>query len=138
MLKQCIKILCLLIIAWVVTLFTIYKEYKTGKKILSDEQLYENSLKKFKSINLMAPFQLMGWESVGASSPHLTYRDRITAIKNKEFPLGKFGKPVFMANSIKGTLRLIIKKGWEENAFNQFVSDLIPIDRPLLDLRDKW
>lgn len=60
MLKQCIKILCLLIIAWVVTLFTIYKEYKTGKKILSDEQLYENSLKKFKSINLMAPFQLMG------------------------------------------------------------------------------
>ncbi|OWR42348.1 putative UDP-GalNAc:polypeptide N-acetylgalactosaminyltransferase [Danaus plexippus plexippus] len=86
----------------------------------------------------MAPFQLMGWESVGPSSPHLTYRDRITAIKNKEFPLGKFGKPVFMANSIKGTLRLIIKKGWEENAFNQFVSDLIPIDRPLLDLRDKW
>ena len=28
-------------------------------------------------------------------------------------------------------------KGWKENAFNSYVSDMISLDRPLTDIRDK-
>ena len=42
-----------------------------------------------------------------------------------------------MRDTINGVIRTVIRKGWRDNAFNQFVSDLIPIDRRLPDLRDK-
>ncbi|XP_026492247.2 putative polypeptide N-acetylgalactosaminyltransferase 9 [Vanessa tameamea] len=51
---------------------------------------------------------------------------------------GMLGNAVHVKDNVKGTMRMLIEKGWEDNAFNQFVSDLIPVDRTLPDLRNEW
>lgn len=48
------------------------------------------------------------------------------------------GKPVQIKEDVQGTIRMLIRKGWTDNAFNQFVSDLISVDRTLPDFREDW
>lgn len=50
------------------------------------------------------------------------------------------GKPVFMIDNkeIPNSLLWTIRKGWHEHAFNEFVSDLIPLNRSLNDVREEW
>lgn len=50
------------------------------------------------------------------------------------------GKPIFLAEDKEIPMNLLwyIRKGWQEHAFNEFVSDLIPLNRTLQDVRDEW
>ncbi|XP_052741509.1 putative polypeptide N-acetylgalactosaminyltransferase 9 [Bicyclus anynana] len=48
------------------------------------------------------------------------------------------GKAVHVKDYVRDNVRMLIKKGWQDNAFNQFVSDLISVDRALPDFRDEW
>ncbi|CAG2116306.1 unnamed protein product [Medioppia subpectinata] len=48
---------------------------------------------------------------------------------------GEMGKPVVLTN-ISTEIQRKIDKGWESNAFNQYISDLISIERKLPDVRD--
>lgn len=59
-------------------------------------------------------------------------------ILNLYFSLGVNGKPVFLEKDLRTYVVQLVKKGWKEHAFNEFVSDLIPLNRSLLDPRDEW
>ncbi|CAG2182379.1 unnamed protein product, partial [Oppiella nova] len=48
---------------------------------------------------------------------------------------GEMGKPVVLTN-ISTDIQRKIDKGWESNAFNQYISDLISLERKLPDVRD--
>ena len=50
---------------------------------------------------------------------------------------GELGKPVKIENPDPDTKRKI-DKGWKDNAFNQYVSDMISVHRTLPDPRDEW
>lgn len=50
--------------------------------------------------------------------------------------LGEMGKPVKLTNLTAEQSKLM-KIGWKNNAFNQYVSDMISIHRSLPDPRDK-
>jgi len=50
---------------------------------------------------------------------------------------GEMGKPFKVNNPDKGTKEKI-DKGWQDNAFNQYVSDKISVHRSLPDPRDDW
>jgi len=56
--------------------------------------------------------------------------------RNAEGP-GEMGKPVKIDNPDKDTKEMI-DKGWQDNAFNQYVSDKISVHRSLPDPRDDW
>ena len=56
--------------------------------------------------------------------------------RNADGP-GEMGKPVKIDNPDKDT-KEIIDKGWQDNAFNQYVSDKISVHRSLPDPRDDW
>lgn len=51
--------------------------------------------------------------------------------------LGSNGTAVILKYNIKGSIRALVSKGWEDHAFNEFVSDLIPLNRTLADVRDR-
>ncbi|XP_035225344.1 putative polypeptide N-acetylgalactosaminyltransferase 9, partial [Stegodyphus dumicola] len=49
---------------------------------------------------------------------------------------GELGKPVKLTN-LTEEQKLLVKQGWEKNAFNQYVSDLISLHRSLPDVRGR-
>lgn len=48
---------------------------------------------------------------------------------------GELGKPVVLKNLTEGQQKLV-NVGWENNAFNQYISDIISVNRSLPDVRD--
>ncbi|XP_076329556.1 putative polypeptide N-acetylgalactosaminyltransferase 9 [Tachypleus tridentatus] len=59
----------------------------------------------------------------------------LPAPRDPEGP-GELGRPVKFDNLTKEQNKLV-KQGWDKNAFNQYVSDLISLHRNLPDVRDK-
>uniref|UniRef100_A0A146LKK0 Polypeptide N-acetylgalactosaminyltransferase n=1 Tax=Lygus hesperus TaxID=30085 RepID=A0A146LKK0_LYGHE len=51
---------------------------------------------------------------------------------------GENGKPVVLPTNITTEIKKLVDEGWQKNAFNQYVSDLISVHRNLPDPRDKW
>uniref|UniRef100_A0A182NPH0 Polypeptide N-acetylgalactosaminyltransferase n=1 Tax=Anopheles dirus TaxID=7168 RepID=A0A182NPH0_9DIPT len=51
---------------------------------------------------------------------------------------GDMGLPVYLPESLSPKLQALVKKGWDEQGLNQYVSDLIPLRRRLPDVRDGW
>lgn len=49
---------------------------------------------------------------------------------------GELGKPVVLMNLTEEQDRLV-KEGWENNAFNQYVSDIISLHKSLPDVRSR-
>ncbi len=53
------------------------------------------------------------------------------------FEKGELGKPVKIdKDKLSPEERIKYDKGWENNAFNQYVSDMISLHRSLADARD--
>ncbi|XP_076361444.1 putative polypeptide N-acetylgalactosaminyltransferase 9 [Tachypleus tridentatus] len=49
---------------------------------------------------------------------------------------GEMGKPVKL-NNLTQSQQAMVQQGWDKNAFNQYVSDLLSLHRSLPDVRDK-
>ncbi|XP_041447788.1 putative polypeptide N-acetylgalactosaminyltransferase 9 isoform X2 [Drosophila obscura] len=52
--------------------------------------------------------------------------------------LGEMGKPVHLPTEMSDEMKKAVDDGWTNNAFNQYVSDLISVHRTLPDPRDAW
>lgn len=51
---------------------------------------------------------------------------------------GEYGKPVVIPTNLTSDVQKLVNEGWQKNAFNQYVSDLISLHRKLPDPRDEW
>ncbi|RZF39787.1 hypothetical protein LSTR_LSTR014071, partial [Laodelphax striatellus] len=51
---------------------------------------------------------------------------------------GELGKPVVLPTNMTPEVKKLVDEGWQKNAFNQYVSDLISLHRQLPDPRDEW
>lgn len=51
---------------------------------------------------------------------------------------GEMGKAVVLPKNLTDDIKALVDKGWKNNAFNQYVSDLISVHRSLPDTRDAW
>lgn len=51
---------------------------------------------------------------------------------------GEYGKPVVLPANLSADVKKLVNEGWQKNAFNQYVSDLISLHRKLPDPRDEW
>ncbi len=51
---------------------------------------------------------------------------------------GEYGKPVTLPKNMTGDVQKLVSEGWQKNAFNQYISDLISVHRKLPDPRDEW
>ena len=49
---------------------------------------------------------------------------------------GEDGKPVVLPKTLTAEKQKLVDKGWKDNAFNQYVSDMISPHRTLPDVRD--
>lgn len=48
------------------------------------------------------------------------------------------GKPVVLPKDMDPEVKKKVDEGWKNNAFNQYVSDMISVHRTLPDPRDEW
>ncbi|XP_063363918.1 putative polypeptide N-acetylgalactosaminyltransferase 9 [Cydia amplana] len=114
MLKKVLKLFLVLVLAWLVSLVTIWREFRSGNLVVLDESKI---------------------------SDHALYKYRIRYGFGNE-SLSRFesrcnnGTPVRIKDKIKGSIRALVAKGWEDYAFNEFVSEVIPVNRSLPDVRD--
>ncbi|XP_075168693.1 polypeptide N-acetylgalactosaminyltransferase 9 isoform X2 [Haematobia irritans] len=51
---------------------------------------------------------------------------------------GEMGKPVTLPLNMTEEMKKAVDDGWQKNAFNQYVSDMISVHRTLPDPRDAW
>lgn len=51
---------------------------------------------------------------------------------------GEMGKPVSLPKDLDPEIKKKVDEGWKNNAFNQYVSDMISVHRTLPDPRDEW
>ncbi|XP_054091038.1 putative polypeptide N-acetylgalactosaminyltransferase 9 isoform X1 [Zeugodacus cucurbitae] len=51
---------------------------------------------------------------------------------------GEMGKPVDLPTNMTAEMKKAVDDGWTNNAFNQYVSDMISVHRSLPDPRDAW
>ncbi|OXA52184.1 putative polypeptide N-acetylgalactosaminyltransferase 9 [Folsomia candida] len=56
---------------------------------------------------------------------------------NPDDPPGEWGSPVVISNPTTEQ-QTLIARGYERNEFNEYVSDMIPINRKLPDFRNDW
>ncbi|RWS15857.1 putative polypeptide N-acetylgalactosaminyltransferase 9-like protein, partial [Dinothrombium tinctorium] len=49
---------------------------------------------------------------------------------------GEMGKPVILPKNLSSAVQTLVSQGWTDNAFNQYVSDMISVNRSLPDVRD--
>lgn len=64
--------------------------------------------------------------------------DYVGVLQQPKEKYGEMGKPVVLPSNLSADIKKIVDEGWEKNAFNQYVSDLISIKRSLPDPRDDW
>lgn len=55
-------------------------------------------------------------------------------LSGKEY--GELGQPVTLPKDLPRAIKKKVDKGWIDNAFNQYISDLISVNRSLPDVRD--
>ncbi|XP_076349208.1 putative polypeptide N-acetylgalactosaminyltransferase 9 [Tachypleus tridentatus] len=134
-----LKVLVLAPVTWfVITLLLAYNEkVNTDKNIPNLERAKEGY--KIDSKNNLPE------EPAHPQSAGLRHRDSDTpgdrghgVIPPPRDPdgLGEMGKPVRLTN-LTQIQQAMVKEGWDKNAFNQYVSDLISLHRSLPDVRDK-
>lgn len=51
---------------------------------------------------------------------------------------GEMGKPFELPKDIDPDIKALVDEGYKRNAFNQYISDLIPLHRSLPDTRSAW
>jgi len=51
---------------------------------------------------------------------------------------GEMGRPVILPANMSAQTKKLVDDGWLNNAFNQYISDLISVHRSLPDPRDQW
>lgn len=49
---------------------------------------------------------------------------------------GEMGKAVHLPKNLSSPVQKLVDQGWSDNAFNQYISDMISISRSLPDVRD--
>uniref|UniRef100_A0A2M4AMU6 Polypeptide N-acetylgalactosaminyltransferase n=2 Tax=Anopheles triannulatus TaxID=58253 RepID=A0A2M4AMU6_9DIPT len=52
--------------------------------------------------------------------------------------LGDMGLPVELPAKLSPAVLVLVRRGWQEQGLNQYVSDMIPLHRRLPDVRDAW
>ncbi|KAI5635030.1 glycosyl transferase family 2 domain-containing protein [Phthorimaea operculella] len=124
---------------WNVTLAVVESTDDTPTTPLQE---FELNLKKFAKTevennnNYTSPFQ--SWHLISSNEIGIPLKEKYKAVMGADFPPGKNGEPVFLHFDVKNPLRAMIQQGWRDHAFNEFVSDIIPINRSLPDYRDEW
>ncbi|XP_032597060.1 putative polypeptide N-acetylgalactosaminyltransferase 9 isoform X1 [Drosophila grimshawi] len=64
--------------------------------------------------------------------------DAPVAVNGVDDNAGEMGKPVVLPKEMAPDMKKAVDEGWTNNAFNQYVSDLISVHRSLPDPRDAW
>ncbi|KAJ8721939.1 hypothetical protein PYW08_004341 [Mythimna loreyi] len=100
---------------------------------------YELALNRFrKKFDNSSNVVFRAWNILPEAEQGLTEDEKENIIKGDEYPPGADGTPVVLEDTLRYYIRQDIRKGWKDHAFNRFVSDLIPVNRTLMDVREPW
>ena len=101
------------------------------------QQLLLNKKTRFRlqapvSVPLVTGFHSMARDSLAARLQEL----EATSVAPLVSRAGEMGKPVLLQKEkLSQEVQHLIDKGWQDNAFNQYVSDMISVSRSLPDVR---
>jgi len=134
------KLVVAIPLLWIVLLMFFYNEKKTtveavpkgevgGRKVQAQARVVEATLTEEKEQDVE--------EGSRKQKRNRRLEDPIdNDIRDPDGP-GELGKPFKVENPDRET-KAAIDKGWQDNAFNQYVSDKISVHRSLPDPRDDW
>lgn len=80
---------------------------------------------------------LIPFQKEEQEEPRNVIDDNLVLAPPQDLP-GEMGKPVKLPTNLTGAVKKMVDDGWMNNAFNQYVSDMISVHRSLPDARDEW
>ncbi|XP_073956517.1 putative polypeptide N-acetylgalactosaminyltransferase 9 [Choristoneura fumiferana] len=138
MLKKMLKLFFVVILVWIVLLLTLLRGVKNGTMHFLDDKKVNNRL--FRRIQYgISNGTVMGfdaWAMMDLRRSALSLQEKL-AVVSASNPPGSNGTAVVLNYNIKGSVRALVSKGWQNHAFNEFVSDVIPLNRTLPEVRDR-
>ncbi|XP_013183210.2 putative polypeptide N-acetylgalactosaminyltransferase 9 [Amyelois transitella] len=136
MFKKVFKTLGYFFLMWIVSMMTIEHNFKYKYTFLLHQE--NHVYKPIRNVSTESAFEV--WRSVLPIEHTISFEDEIEALKDTptNYLPGENGTAVLLQNDLKNYIRVRVKQGWRNHAFNQFVSDIVPLNRSLPDVRDDW
>ena len=97
-------------------------------------KMFENSVNDTEKIVKQHSFESIGEAKDSSNNENKVIDEWNESTDSEERP-GDGGDPVTLSDEEKKKERIQINEGWKHNAFNQYVSDLISLNRTLPDPR---
>ncbi|XP_075977947.1 putative polypeptide N-acetylgalactosaminyltransferase 9 [Anticarsia gemmatalis] len=105
----------------------------------SDEKSYGKAMSQYKIMyDKSSGSGFRVWQLLPHSLGGITDQEKRNLMRSYDLPPGVNGKPVILRDDLRYEIKTQIETGWMNHAFNQFVSDMIPPDRSIVDPRDDW
>jgi polypeptide N-acetylgalactosaminyltransferase len=136
-----LKIALLVCTVWLTVAFLLYTEERPAPADIPDFALQKKSPEP--SSAKQPPAAVPSGDSNPNAGPEegvggvlVPPRDPDEDSSNVQY--GEMGKPVVLPANLSADVKKLVDEGWQKNAFNQYVSDLISVHRKLPDPRDQW
>ncbi|XP_067001141.1 putative polypeptide N-acetylgalactosaminyltransferase 9 isoform X2 [Anabrus simplex] len=139
-----LKIVLLIFTVWFTVAFLLYTEQRGGGASVESNAIVQQGPEIAPAALISASSKSHGHANrdhpaaQGAAGPEGGIGGVLMPPRELDKPPGEMGKPVNLPANLSAEIKKLVDEGWQKNAFNQYVSDLISVHRKLPDPRDPW
>ncbi|XP_045476113.1 putative polypeptide N-acetylgalactosaminyltransferase 9 isoform X2 [Harmonia axyridis] len=122
---------------WFTIAFLLYSDDRGAENTVVEEVNNELRRRAYDSRDNI-PIRPMPYKQEEVQMNEVQKKESDSVLLPPQNMAGEMGKPVVLPANLSKDVKAMVDLGWKNNAFNQYVSDMISVHRSLPDPRDEW